>query len=242
MYVLHRRNAVIPPGLAAISSLQSLSLWSIPSSLQNKETLHLILQSCAQTLRHLELGAIEGGGVWLESLTLSRIRSLSYSDGRLSSAALEMILTRAPNIEQLTLHVKPTPTFAPASLFKTNTKAFPNLKALSLRVNDSFALDLGLFNAVMEFVRDRPSLEMLAIQDFSGANRMVAAGLGGCLATLPRLKALKLSARYLKGDALSEVLSHVPSSLNSLAIEMSATSDDVSVHSIHGWPAPDIVS
>ncbi|KIO23504.1 hypothetical protein M407DRAFT_27030 [Tulasnella calospora MUT 4182] len=223
------RSAIIPPRLAAISSLQSFSLWSIPNSVQNQETAHLILQNCGNTLRNLELGAIEGAGDWLEPAALSRIRSLSYCDGRLSSTALEMILTQGSNIEELILHVKPTPTFAPASLFKAYAKAFPNLRRLSLRINDSFALDLGLFNAILEFIRDRPNMEMLAVQDFSGAGRMVAAGLGGCLATLPGLKALKLSARYLKGSALSEVLSHIPRSLDALAIETSLTPDDLPV-------------
>lgn len=191
-----------------------------------------MFQSSVDTLRRLEIGAAEGGEAWLKATNLSRLESLSYCDGRLSSTTLDTILTQGPSIEHLTIHAKPIHMFTPAHLFKANATAFPNLRILSLRINDSFALDLGLFNGLMEFIRDRPCLEMLAIQDFSGANRMVAAGLGGCLATLPRLKALKLYGRYLKGDALLEVLSHLPKSVEALAIGTSLTPDDVSSHKL----------
>ncbi|KAG8895217.1 hypothetical protein FRC01_012498, partial [Tulasnella sp. 417] len=60
------KSGVIPPDLAAISSLQSLSLWSVANSIQNQETTSSILQNCGDTLRDLELGAIEGAAAWLE--------------------------------------------------------------------------------------------------------------------------------------------------------------------------------
>ncbi|KAG8988533.1 hypothetical protein FRB90_002688, partial [Tulasnella sp. 427] len=150
-----------------MSSLRSLSLSNIPGSPYNHQTARSILQHTTESLKHLELASIDGCEGWLEPSSLSRITSLSYCDGRLSHTALTTILIHAENLESLTLHVKPAQSFAPASLFKAHRTAFPKLRALSLRINDRFALDLGLFGALVEFVGHRPNLEMLALQDFA---------------------------------------------------------------------------
>lgn len=158
----------------------------------------------------------------------AQLQHVGLSDACLQREALERIFTSAGSLQSLVIQGKPARSFAPAVVFRSHTNALPDLRRLSLRINDRLASDLGLFSAIAAFLKGRDKLESLALEDFMGGSSRMLGPLKSVITTLKNLKTLRIAlGGGLLFNTFMEFVPALPSAIEAVYIGGSGSGMDV---------------
>lgn len=191
-----------------------------------------LLAANRNTLVSFDLAAGPTPPAYLDPDVLDTLKHLSLSDAWFTQETLETVFEHARSLTSLVIQGKPVRTFAPAVVFKARPRSFGELDRMSLRINDRYSIDLGLFAAVGEFLRGREGLKMLALQDCASASRIPSA-LQIVAPTLKGLRALKLGVKNVVSRDLRCMAAMLPESLEALCI--TGNGMDINAVSILLW-------